>query len=440
MPAEWVEAPTAPRPAPVFVCPTCAASLAANDPWGYCGTCGSAWLRCRDCQLPVSSLWRVCPRDGRAVRRRPEDGGRGYRAFGLASPAIVAAPSRHFVNAPFSYGGYVWALTTSGDVRRVSPSRDRADLVENLGIEFGNGPFGLLPASDRRRALLAAVGERQIALLDPVTHRPGDGPRLSPLLPLGDVFVSMVGDSSPAVAAQDHLVAALARHGKTVQLAIWNLETGALDRIPLPEPQVVGPFLVGGRLAAYGDRTLFLLNGGALEAHALPPGFQPSQADDSSLRKPWGRAGVMAYSTWAYLPGSINGSPALLLLRFDSETPRFSVVSLHWGDTYRAGPAESLILTGDHRYKVVTRTSVTAGMADKDPHLLPYAAAAADGVEFGWFRNFGKQVELRLFPGGIERVTAPEDAHILDTFVFDGYVTVTWIAKQDLEIVSWPLA
>lgn len=233
-------------------------------------------------------------------------------------PGEIHAEDQFWV-APAPCCGYLWSVSTRGQVWRINPAQRTADTVGNLGESFGHAPFQirylimeegrppdphLIAANSRTvRSINLANG----CVFDWITASEG-----------GRLLSNMQTDGYPAVEADGEHVYALEFRDTGCHLLRHNLAGKGLDDFFVSAGPVCGPFRLDSRICVYSRESLFVLGDAGLAELRFPRAAQAvmyaRDARDFRLASgmpPWhaplGRDDV-------YLPGTDGHSPAYLYL------------------------------------------------------------------------------------------------------------------------------
>jgi hypothetical protein len=356
-------------------------------------------------------------------------------------PARTRLGDELFWLAPLAHAGYLWILSVGGNLRRFSPGANRLTLVQNLGVDYGRHPVGFVREQDGGRWLLAVVGVRRLALLDPAAHvAEADEPRYGPPLPDGEAFVRL-DDGFPSVTVYQGAVACLKRTGSTRSLVLWK--RGEEYRAwPVADAPLCGPFIAGRRLLICSREALWLLDGDRMAPHPLPADFRPvvDPGEDAPFLLPWGSAPYVPTGDGAYLPGQRKGEPGFAYLEFSGREPKFTFVAVGPDICYRVDSRRRLVLTSRGNLQQVERSVTCPAVPDPDSQIAPLPAIAESAMQAAFCRPSGlASLQLRLYPDGSERVDLDPQAQVLDLFLFPYHLTMTAMLKRRLEIFTWPL-
>jgi len=420
------------------------------------------------CNKPHSTLIKYCPVKGGAIDRPPVPSVQLRVADTF--PRIVTL-NKPLWNAPREHAGYLWVLSTRGDFFRISPASDQIRTVENSTTEFGKCPFDVV-ADRSERTLLVAVGTRRFAALDPALHVPEKSMVVSPSLPgkrgapvdrsgrpyRDDAFVRLDA-GAPAIAHAGRRFAALRRHqrgGDSIMTwargADWHQDSAATEREGqgtlkehrLPERAMGGPFVLSGRFCAYSSTRVYWIDdsSGEVEHMNLPAGFTPANpvAPRHPVMVPWGRPAFVVSDAGVYLPGELNGHAAFAFLEWDVSGPQCSVAEqVNEGDSYRKSTNGHLLLIGQRGLRRLERTLVTPSAAHMNVSPLAGPAVISNGSVAACFADSATAgAEVRVYPEGT-RLAVPTGGTLLDLFVFPGYLTLTALVGDALEVRSWRL-
>jgi len=443
----------------VVVCPNelCHSELPAGRGRGYCAECGEAWTRCSKCGRAISTLWQFCPTDGIPAEAWSSSLYGASPKFADPEPRTIEIGEESWT-APVSYGGYLWTISTEGNVFRLSPANEVPVLVENLGKEFGRHPFTILRKKEGGRPLLVAVGTRRVALMDPAIHKPEDEPLCSRSLPREENFV-LLDDSYSSVAVSNQQVAYLKRKRETQSdptpeserkpgdlfLAVGTRRANNVeleDEFAVSSEKACGPFVLGQRICLYTDDQFLFLDGQRLQSYPLPRDFHPviDPEGESPFDVWWGHPPYVVFPSGAYIPGELNGVACFQFVELIGSRPKFSDPKIPEGGAYRPTSDEGLVIASRGSLKHLWRTRLSDALQpERDTQIMAGPALLTDDFEVALCQGAAKGRQLRLYPGGRERADIDDEVTPIDLFLFPGYLTLTSRLENHLEVISWPL-
>jgi hypothetical protein len=444
------------------VCPECAAPVSSTANSGYCPTCGQAWTRCGGCRSLVSPLWRYCPVDRVETRLFVPS---GAVSFASKEPVRVRFDDdvRH---PPIARGGYLWTVSTSSSLMRLAPGSTRPRVVRQDRPEYGKGPFAVLPGKGPRRPLVVAVGTRRIALADPGSGevdpaRPSEEKRFSVFseslpsptdtrdaqgkwerkhfyLPSASPEDPMAG--YPTVAVDQHGVAVLKRRDGKDSLARWQ-HGGAVEEYALPENNLTGPFTIAGRLCLYSENAFYWLDGPAIKSVPWPVDVEPNARYHGF--KQWvqlyGRPPFVALDGVAFLAALVKGLAGGVAVDWPSDQPRFRTFPVPPSTLCQAGPDDRLLLTGGGTMRLLSRSGLETKVAESSSIVSQPALVEGTTPVVCCKLSMRGGLELGSLTGD-ERVSVPGDCRPIELFRFPGYLVMTAMAGDRVEVLSWPLA
>src|SRR5579859_1135793 len=455
--------PAAGLSSPVL-CSSCKEQFSPVGSSGYCSKCGRAWIRCYRCGRVVDSLVRFCGTDC-AVIGEPLWAGTSSPKFASVNPTITSIPEQSW-HAPVAYAGYLWLVSVTGTVYRISPMMSRGFVVDNLGISFGRHAFALVPASalaarlaasfpngpdpknedhtvlmDRwsqsERILLAVVGDRQIALLDPAYP---EEVRTSPDVATGCMFVS-ADEGLAGVAAHKGRFATLQHLPPGVALYIWDSNTSQHQSVALAEDRVCGPFLLGGDFTVYGRHSISYSVDGKMVSAGFPPGFSAFiDSGDAETELPWGRPPYVVGGGGVYLPGVRNGRITMAWAHKRGTEIRFTYFEMQHNAVYRDMGMGRLLLSEKGKLRLVQQGNVLPQAVVSDGQLLNFPATTISDVYAAVAQSGLSRRQVRLYSDGRQHADIGDDQRPLDLFFFPGSLSMAYRnAAGHLEIASWPI-
>jgi hypothetical protein len=447
-------------------CSNCNLPVDSKLDRGYC-SCGSPWTRCGKCGNAVSPLWSFCPLDGSSVGEHFLTQDRGAPKIDLLGRQTFKA-AEPIYQAPVAYGGFLWVLTVAGNLFRISPATlRRHKLIEDFGRDYGIRGMAVVPedvweakrsvrisrtSDDRKlaaqpllgsRLLIGAIGKDRVALIDPAVHQVEDSPVESPVLSAGSHFID-VDTGCPALAAIGQRFAALAWNTEGPALWIWNKRTGEQESFNIPAMDVYGPTTVGDAFVCYSSSTVYLIRSSSVESFQFPRGFLAatrSTEDEIGLKLPWGRPPYVRVLDGLYIPGSLDGQSAFVFLEINNSAPGIRTVIVQEKGAYRRGGPNSLLLTNRGSLRLLKHAAIFSDAAySDDPQIAPEAAAYAGNLAAMICRTSIGEMELRLYPGGEQRVEIHEKIVPVEIFLLPQFIVLVYITEDNhLEIASWPL-
>ena len=380
-------------------------------------------------------------------------------------PVYSQIPQESFWLAPIAFGGYLWALSEAGNLYRISPATGHCKPIEDMKGEYGRYPFGFVREEDNGRDLLAIVGTRRLALLDPAVHKLEDDfvhPEERRGLPRAANFVA-VDDCFSAVAGLKGEFASLIRTREgprvdartpreefkrgTLGLGLWRRGESVryLLAKELESAKGSGPLILGNRFAFYTDEELFWLEGSELKRQSFPRRFlATTHSTDSLLQLPRGRAPFIKLSQGAYIPGEMDGSPAMVFAEFHGNGPAFSIKRLDNGCrcTYTLGDNDNLMVISTGKMLQLSHATLSTVGAVQDEQLIPEPAVTTGEVYAAVCRTSVGGREVRLYPWAHQRIHLEDRMLLLDLFFFPGHLVMSYLNMQKadcLEVVAWPL-
>ncbi len=395
---------------------------------GYCQTCKTAWLRCM-CGAGVNPLWRHCPHCGSATEGLDPVTGT-LQASDSRVPVVELRIDESVGTAPINHGGYIWWLTSLGNLYRVSPA-NKVDPVEVMGADFAGASFALLPANAQssttstykskapkpshtipnlQRPLFAIAGQRHLALLDPAAADDKSSSRTL-RFELGQGLRRPLDTNSfLTIASNDRRIAliALAEDHRTV-LAICTLDESlgsGWSSFPLPELPVAGPLSFGNTFALFNQEALFVHDGVQFARHRFPDGFVglAEQKPTSRIELPWGRSPFFSTINGLLIPGELHGSrhqePAAAYVFASMEegsAPRFSILQIPQGSMPSEVNGTSVGFAASGLLGELSKSSVTIPV--RDSHIISMPSAATPRVRAAYCAMPQRALEIRSFPG-----------------------------------------
>jgi hypothetical protein len=294
--------------------------------------CGSAnqslALFCRRCGHPVTfPQLSAAALDPNSVNR----------AFSDSKQPVVRYFSQHFECAPVVFCGFVWAISATGDVWRLTPANGQPSVLGSLGSGFGGSPLtlGHFPVHNGTKVpLLLAVSRETIAAWNLAA---GEGPStLARANGNGRFLASLSSDGYVGVACLDDRVFALLESDGAVDLFSCRGSGGDEWRGVAAPPPIAGPLVIDRQVCCYSRDTIYWLNNeGQLTPYAVGRGIRllPSPKDPPGFLPPGAFPWILG-GRGAYLPAQMAGVFGLLFVRFGADGPTSQFVALPRGASY----------------------------------------------------------------------------------------------------------
>ncbi|HKV91292.1 MAG TPA: hypothetical protein VJW20_01955 [Candidatus Angelobacter sp.] len=412
----------------------------------------------------MDALVRFCGTD-RAPIGEPLWAGGSSPKFASLSPTITYI-SGGVWHAPIAYAGYLWLVSVAGTVYRVSPMSSQGSVVANLGTSFGRHAFALVPGAalaarfsasfpkgpdpknedhavlmnrwaQSERILLAIVGDKEIALIDPAFP---DQVRTSPAVPAGCMFVS-ADEGLAGVVAHQGRFATLQHLSAATALYVWDSNTNQHESISLTDSKICGPFLLGGDFTVYSQQSISYLANGKMVSNRFPLGFNAFiDSGDSETELPWGRPPYVAGGGGVYVPGIRNGRITMAWAHRNEAEVRFNYFDMEYNATYRDLGMGCLLLSEKKQLRIVRQGNVLPQPVVRDDQLLNLPATRISEVYAAVAQSGFSRRQVRLYSDGRQLVEIGDHQRPLDLFFFPGCLSMTYRnAAEQLEIASWPL-
>jgi hypothetical protein len=301
-----------------MLCPysDCRRDIQAGRGKAHCPTCRRPVATCRHCQTPNSTLARHCRKCGEPSARPsyeylPQEKLAPRRAGDEheAEPRVVEVNDVFWV-APVEYAQFLWFLSLTGQVYRLSLFADQPEYVGTLGEGFGRAPFLITEFFDDasqtgRTPYLLAANRGRIVGINLLNHQSRQ------FLRLGDeeYLLADISKHLATVTTDGRRVSFLKKfkqRERQTYLSTLDLLTDQIEDHALGDKPAAGPFKVAGGVGVYfNDRVRVLTRDGIARDYRLPRNFYPWVAweDSQQLRPPMGRMPFLSRGQTVYIPG-----------------------------------------------------------------------------------------------------------------------------------------
>jgi len=382
--------------------PDCNAEVAGVGGVGYCVKCACPVFQCPKCEVSNRAFARYCRKCNHVISF-PETQlllGGGARAELSAQPKQVVI-NRPFWVTPLAYKGFLWCLSATGDVIKVSPFEESAQHFGTLGSSFGKSAFTVMPRpedeTDNLPPYLLAASPDALSGINLLTGEVREFLRAS----AGEQLLSNFGDEYAGVESRGRTVFFLKRRDGRVYLAALDLRAMTVKQYALPEGEVVGPLRVGDRVGVYSRSAVYLLDEGEVkEVVRFAPSFRAwvTPGENSQLQPRVGRLPFITQQNSIYVPGATGGVPGFLYVSLRGGAASSSFFPLA-GESCCAQDAGSRLLVA-RAGGLDVYEGMTARAVRLDPQLNAQAPAYHDDSLTACFVKSAGGVEaLRFYYG-----------------------------------------
>jgi hypothetical protein len=330
--------------------PGCDGDAGAARGAGHCGKCLRPLRICGDCGAANQSLALFCRRCAKEVKYS------GFGAAALGPDVLAGAFSRSpkvtlfgqtFACAPAVFGGFVWALSSTGELWRFTPASTldpkggRVASQCSLGAGFGDSPMALGHFPGRggvRVPLVLAISEGAIKAWNLVT---GESPYIVAESGAGRFWASMSAkDDERYVGVVCHGARVFALYsGKEEGVALFSAGTegGNTWRGEIGKGPIAGPLVIDDRVCCYSQDTVYWEDEGTVKSQKLGAGIVRlivSPREAPGFQRPAGAFPWVLAPRGAYLPAQSDGRYGLAWVRFSNGRPVCQVIRLEPDSSY----------------------------------------------------------------------------------------------------------
>jgi hypothetical protein len=445
MPETGSEATRGSNPVPGMRCPypRCDEVINLEGEVGECTYCREPLHACQKCRAVNRAMARFCQACGAAVEYppfRPERLIQKHKA--LTRPArLVGIPNPVWV-PPLSYRGYLWLLSSGGQLYRLSAQASEAVPIVMLGDGFGRcasviREVAVSPESDLIDPWLVTASSHEVKAVSLISGRV----RTLATADSGDRILADTLEKYWCLDVDPSRVYFLRRSSEAVSLMTVQFTTGEAHSYDLPTEDIIGPFRCGDLTFAYSATELFSLGPLGLRAHPFPAGFHAwTKPGAGEVRPGLGRLPFLVSGRTVYIPGTYARRPCFLVLRATGGMSESAIVPLPQETTYRQDSAGRPVLCTQGRI-VLLEGSATREVA-ADPEISPRRVAFASGdLSVAFVEPTGGQ-RLRFFcRGATSDCPMKELPHFFECTEYCGIGTsllmVYLTGSEQTEVAIW---
>lgn len=368
--------------------PDCSGTVKMAGAVGHCPKCGHPVFDCPNCHAHNRAFAHFCRRCRTEVAFpvfSPGDYGEGLLEA-LARLNGEVPVDDEFWSAPAACCGYLWALSTRGQVWRLVLGNRTAGRAAPLGDAFGKATFCIrnLSLEEGRPAdpHLIAASKQSVKSVNLATNMVHEW-----LTVEGEdtLLADMRQDGYVTVEADEKNIYALGRRPKGYFLARHVLATGEREEHFVGDAAVAGPLRVGDRICVYSAERFFALEDGRLKTYEYPVAGRAllSPSEVRGFRFASGTLPWRGLQDEVYVPGASSGSPAFLYMNLKSY-PRVSAnLGVQHGEAFSQAADGRLLVASPGKLEVYDGPAATGPR--RDPQLTPTGAEYSDGPFAAYF-------------------------------------------------------
>jgi hypothetical protein len=298
---------------------------------GPCGKCRQPVFLCPSCRGANRGFARHCRQCNAAIAI---DGNLLEGPQGESESGSLSSESRRielrgsFWIRPVARYGFLWCLSKSGEILRVSPFDSQALPWGVLGVGFGASPFTIAEiisqASKVAEPYLIATSQQVIKGVNLLNEAVKEFYSAQS----GEYILSNISESYAGVEADEQGIHFLKKRDGQTLLSVSNGDSHKEFRLPVTD--VAGPLKIGSRVLVYSRDHLFALQGDAIvtlldfEAIGFKPWVSPPQ--ETHFSPPFGRNPSLVRADSIYVPGERLGEMGLLFISLRGPNLNFAFI------------------------------------------------------------------------------------------------------------------
>lgn len=386
--------------------PNCGGDLRLTNEVGHCLKCAQPVFLCPQCSIANRSFARHCRRCCADIEypsetfRHLRDSDQGPD---LSTPPRAFHIRKSFWVSPIAYRGFLWCLSTTGELFAVSPFGVRAVPWGLLGAGFGRAPFiirelRLKSRREQAEPFALAANSKSIAAVNLLTREP----QVLLTLEQGEQLLADFSERYVTLEADEQSLYFLKKKGGAEFLVTYDLMRGVTEEFAVPSPGAAGPLWVGGSIAVYTRDRVYVLEEGGLRQRLEFGSFAAwgSPAEVRDVQPPFGRVPYLRRRDSVYLPGVRGNESGLLFI--SSHGPVFSQAFISsQGEACYGQDAEGRLVTA-RAGEMVSYEETSPVLLKSDNQITPKgqpfhnrpltvgfvrAAGGAESIRFYWGSN-----------------------------------------------------